>query len=457
MKPVNRTSKFWLICIVLFLVLAGCSNSPSNRTVTPVSNNKPAEFPATQITPIEKTITPFGSPTTTIYQTTSPIASQTSVMVQQKDEIPVCLNDGEPPQLMNSNGLPLKSTLLFIQSDYVSIHSISGDLKNKSKLELSGTQKYRFFGVSPNGSWLAISPADLGGIENKQSNILPIRLISNTGHQIDTQVDFSHVTTYVQSADKELQVVSVGGWWLNDDTLALQISFNNDASASTGYLALPVYVNPFTGKWSDKFLDSFFKKDPIQDMLSWVSLSPDLSRAVRTLPGGTTLWDLKLEREVKTRNDIGSDNFVWSPDSQWAVFYDSVNKTTKMIDRDGEHLIEFDPIIEMNSDLHANTYQYRWSPDSRLLAMVGVMENGGLEVGDSLLLVYDLEQEKYILKCVTQAPHTLPDVQWSPDGEFLVLSNIFEPIRVVDLQRREVFQLTEKGQVIGWVKNFLIK
>jgi len=165
---------------------------------------------------------------------------------------------------------------------------------------------------------------------------------------------------------------------------------------------------------------------------------------------GLHLWDFQQGREVwrsKQRDDIGINALyaAWTSDSRQIALAQLQQGDMQIVLLDPIRLTEtqvsnFPPHVRFSGDAFwTRTNSLLWSPDNRYLAFHHIPHAYLMDAARSQ--IWDLCGEYY------------PEF-WSPDSQFLVLSEPSGPltINVLDVTRNTIYQrrMPYRGRVIGW-------
>ncbi len=461
---INLRSVF-AIAIVSLIITACGQRAPLEKE--PTATHAPAVMiPAITVTVSntptqERSAAPLPTATEAPTHDASPSPAG-NPLEELRDNIPSCTNNGRATDADLVEGFRINGTILYHRNDPLGLHAISGDINNPAKIELPGPRNYEYFGVSPNGKWLAVTPFEPDEKLNKDQENWPILLISNTGQRKEISVDLANVTAYAQSIDNEHHFIYIQGRWLNDDALELYVAYAFNRW-QVRPISIHAYFNPFTGEWLEgKQIPEFGPYQWID--LNCTSVSPDMSRALYLTKGAITIWDFQKQQVLKTWEDLGVKvypYYSWSPDSQWAIFY-SDDLKTMLIDRNGETIIDLNQELQVNRDAFLYAYEGSWSPDSRFLGIYARGWEGNTVPNGSdhwVVLIFDLKKKQYVFQCEIHDNHDYPYIQWSPDTAYvipLIPRSIDSPIKIIDINRRVVYQLPLEGNVIGWVQDSFI-
>lgn len=453
-----------LVITIVSLMITACGQRVPIETELTTTRAPVVMIPAIAVTVSntptqERSATPL--PTATEVPTTH-IASPSltgNPLEELRDDIPSCSNNGRAVDADLVEGFHVDGTILYHRNDPLGLYAISGDTNNLAKIELPGPRSYEYFGVSPNGKWLAVTPFEPDENLNKDQENWPILLISNTGQMKETSVNLANFTAFAQSFHDELRFIYLTGSWLNNDTLALNVAYSS-YPGQVRPVSIRAYINPFTGKLQEKpqvpKLGSYQRMDD-----NYVSISPDLSRGFFLTDYAVTVWDFQKQQVLKIWKNLGVSggmNYFWSPNSQWALF-SSDDLRLLLIDRSGENIIDLDKEYLGNSDVTLAAYEGSWSPDGHYLGVNLLITEESTYSQQNFLLVFDLEEKQYVFQCELYDNEDYPLIQWSPDSAYVIPlfpRSVDSPIKIIDINRRVVYQLPQEGNVVGWAQHFIV-
>jgi len=236
------------------------------------------------------------------------------------------------------------------------------------------------------------------------------------------------------------------GEWVNDELLYVTVGYSS--GGNTAY-QIGFILDPFKGIWREDVLTEL----PDIDRSMPFAVAPDVSRVLYYQSvTGPVLWDLVKRQAIWTgqKAQFPGIDIQWSADSTFVALETGAEHL--ILDRDGRVVISLD---QLNTENIINTEMYspfRWSPDSRYLAITMPSLDKGV------FSILDLESRSLVYTC----PGVNSPYFWSSDSNYIVFSVNFhmEPYGVIlSLENGIVAKLSFKVNgyidVLGWSEKFL--
>jgi hypothetical protein len=439
------------ILSLVYLVACGVPSARPNPSKLPtepgITVSSPNFLPKETSESFEKE---FFTATYTTQPTLTPtkLPSLTTSELKAQTPLPQCMGGNSPGKLPDNLELPGA----IILDDGEQGKQLSGIPLTSSPLPIPETQDNEFFGVSPNGRWLAYAPYTRYQTEPRIET-MKVVLVSTNGERIEHKLDIIH--SFPEFGEtmhpKGLPIYWFGGW-INDDLLYVQIYYL-EAPGITKTVRLHAVIDPFKGVWRNDLLTGY----PSRYERHFVGISPDLTRVlyVRSEPTNIVLWSIDQQREIWSEPAFqhASEVFIrWSPDSKQVIFFKTPFDNEKdshiyLADRDGNDVQKITSDDYPTPGFQATYAQ--WSPDGQYMA---ILEPGNVQT----VYVYDNIDGSFIYQCSIEGDFRgLPGLQWSPDGKYLAsfsYSTIHDdtPIYIIDFDKDKVYEIDQKGHVYGW-------
>jgi dipeptidyl aminopeptidase/acylaminoacyl peptidase len=303
--------------------------------------------------------------------------------------------------------------------------------------------------VSPNHSWVAF-------VEGKQA-------VDRIG-QDETLVLLDQDGKVVNSIAWERNWDVISGWVDNEHVSVIA----SDLPAGSAVL-----VNPFSGGKEEliaTFPHLYDEYPPAQWEDSAVAIyDPARTRVVYLRDSssedgiGVVLWDPARSQALWQLDDTSVTSVTpkWSPDGMSLAVAGSARHALyrfelMIIDRDGH--------LTMATDF-ASSYQaalingLSWSPRGQQIGLWVEARNAADDLtGAETLWLLDLEEGVLTDTCVPGSVLGAADPpRWSPDGQWLLLHNIYSPnasrVIMVDLVNNSAAQIATDLRPVGWLTN----
>lgn len=445
MKYVFNSCRATIIALNLLLaiIMSNCSSmsstvpsviSPESESAVPVTTSKPPPFKATELAP-----------------TATSTSAQTVIHPVERQ----CLQSAESPIPEIEGQLILAGYRLEGFSSWIDGQSYLYNLQNDNQI-LLGTTQYET--VSPNG--------DLFAYYEKSSDTVVI--LENEGNRI-MELPADHANLFP-------------AYWIDDQRLLL----NKGLGISTkGDIPSLFILNPFTNEQEWLFPD-YPEQDRDYYYYDWrvtsnLIFNPKLNRVVYPFvldnQTGLMLRDIDTDREItRIYNGAPRGNTPqWSPDGNYFIINAPIrgsNQSKFMNINDdlpyvgGSDLL----LVGLNGQIKRLTYftvstlaresNYVWSPDGRKIAFLQMDLSNSYEPS---LMVLDINKGIITDYCqlaeppldANNIPVSLADPVWSPDGKYLVFTEINEEyqykVRLLELESGKTWEIAEGVSVMGWM------
>jgi WD40 repeat protein len=469
MKP-GYFAHLWVfnrLTFVLILFLVSCAEpviqndmtTPSATISSPIPTNTrvvptlTASF--TKMQPIPPTITPAVSPAPT--ESPEPAAT----FSQADEAIPTCQNGEQPAPFDSLQGID--GIFFFTNLDRTHLFAFSGRPPQFRPVTLQDAEidSYAF---SKDGKWLLAYSHWPEGIPPAFTQF-PILLISKDGRAKSKVIDLTGMTEFIHGEGAETYFPQTWDFeWVNSQIVKISVGYGETRPIE--YLF--GYLDIFQGVWWE---------EPFQNLsgrkvYEWTDIPPDLSRMLYLDQNfDLVLWDIGQHKELwrePSGNSGPRPSARWTPDSRKVAFWTTANREDiQLLTRDGESYTRVRKLIyplESQTLSFGPSYSYRWSPDSRLLAISGIIEDNQGPTETPVLYVYDPDREEYVFRCLEGDPGEnvyFSGFSWSPNGDFLISERIVQidttPFRLYDLKNKTVYQFEEElYSAVGWVEDFSV-
>jgi len=313
-----------------------------------------------------------------------------------------------------------------------------------------------FFGISPDGNWLAYAPKITDLDPAKKFSKPQIILLAADGKRIEQRVDPSRFEEELQSkccCCQGYQFFDTFGKWINNDLLYMNLGAAS-AGGQGAIASLPKIFNPFTGQWDEGILNNL---PDIPEIIPGyagihpVGISPDLSRAVYDLGSdGLVLSDLDRDQIIWTAEDMVTPygtEISWSPDGAAAavvnIFYvEQRDRRLFLISRVGAAV---DIVHSPYSFSEITPGELKWSPDGRYLAFVDTSQA-------AMLYLYDTRVADYVFRCpLPGLVYNVPTLVWSPDGKWIAFSDQPEGnLHLLNTATEEISRVLDNAVPVAW-------
>jgi hypothetical protein len=326
--------------IVFLSFLVGCATIPSFQalTINPTDSKLVVSSTPTLLT---KTPENLVKETFTATLTRQPTSTPTPMVAPS-------LTPTTPPSISQCTGgdspNPFPDTIelpgSIVVNDRGQGKSLIGMPLKVSSLPIPETEYIDFFGVSPNGKWLAYSPYPRFQTEPRIES-LTIVLLSANGERIEHTLDIIHsFPEFGETEHPNGLPVYWSGKWINDDLLSVQIYYLG-APDTTKALGLQAVIDPFQGIWRNEILADYpFRFD----------ISPDLTRVlyIQSDPTKVMLWNVNQQIQLWSESAFVHAFWAfiqWSPDSEIVVYFkvpfdDEADSHVYLADREGQNIFE---------------------------------------------------------------------------------------------------------------------
>lgn len=457
------TTKFKMrVYILLAVIMTGCRSLPDqitptrNELITPSLELSSATITTSvtpQFTPIQPSVTPMPSPSSTI----KPSLTQTTEPNEQV--IPVCTGNGQI--LSPRSDIGIKGTIAYQKGNYQGLYTIGGTPLLQGTID--SEQKVVVFGFSPDGNWLAYAPEESSSGETVVFGTPMMILLSAAGERIEQNMNVSGLEKELQDrccCCQGYKFFDSAGEWINNSLMYIHLGATSDIEGGM-FSSLPKIFNSMTGIWEDNWLSSLpdlYTIMPTRGGIHHIKISPDLSRILYPAEsGGIILRDLIHDTEIWSDKEFAvpwGEEIAWSSNSATVaavniLYVGPGNRRLLLISRDGE-------VTEIVNDAYPQPelepVSLSWSPDSRYLAFFDRHSNVNL-------YLYDTQSDRYIYHCpLTGITYGYPSLVWSPDSEWIAFSDMPEgSMQLLNVQSGEAIELLENAIPLGWSEDFPVE
>lgn len=462
-----KSFRYFLFLTHLFVVgslfLASCTRQDvvDDSTKTPL----PAQVDATVATMALPKSTPsmmvtISSPTATFLPTATIVSTSTGHNPQVEETVPVCLNGEKPASMADLPDIP--GIIFYTDEQRAHLFALSNHQVQTVKLTLPDPDINNFT-FSKNNRYILAYQYNPEEIQESQK--YPVWVISNQGEMSQIDLDMSMMNKVAIKTFTSL--VSLQRWtfaWVNDDIVKVTAEYGETKEGGNGNYLYDFY-DFSAGNWWKNSLQNLPGRLPYR----WIDLAPDGSHLLfvdETF--NLKNWDIDHKRSIWTKAIMPFIQLP--PESQWsndskAVIYTAIpdNNLNLLFVDEGKHTTIRELVF---SSSHKNfvPYNFRWSPDNRLLAISGTIYDDQDNSQKTMVYLYDTETGQYIYRC--PLGETGPwsngmDILWSPDGNYIVPLASFDdkiPFRLYDLKSKLVYQIAEAGiAAFGWTDQFPTK
>jgi WD40 repeat protein len=426
-KPISK------ILQIAFLLMAGCNLIPETEIVS-------TSTPVLKSTPTNE-VTETASPSPTVRPTNTRIAPTVTPVVreisQNFEEIPLCASKGQPVSLPANTSLP--GTIVFQRGSYQGVFTYDGKTQKVTQIDPDPNQEYFVFGYSPNGEWLAYSPSFSDENQEQEPKIARIKLISTSGKTVETSLDLSVFDNEVEKIDPNYRLVdfTLGSHWVND-----QLINGTLYSAKPGISHIYIYpkvFDPFSGSWESSLMDSLYERYPSYPF----DFSPDLRYSFYQAGTGLRLTNLQDSSEVWKNKDglIRDVKIRWVPNGDYAIAGMTEGPKLQriiLVSEKGE-----ETRVSLISENEIYFEDFAASDDGRYIAVT-------TSFSDDEFLVYDVSQQKFMLRCPYVGPASITIPVWSPDSHYIAYQSKNSPAQVLDIQTGVVYEMKKNFIIVDW-------
>jgi hypothetical protein len=450
------------LTVLFVFILSACVTSIGNPTETTPPINLTTASPlspelsiitieSTQLLPVEPTLTPTAHPIPEFTNATpfSPIIKL------EEMPVPVCNGMGQVVQVSQSDEIP--GAIFYQKGDYGwnGVFMLRGLDLQTEMLSDGAEQRVEFHGVSPDGNWVAFSPAIYS--EDIVAFASPTMvLLSSQGEHKEIPID---VSPFAGEEGTQGYFIGFGtGYWINNDWLYLELISAPFPGEGTMWSYIPALFNPFTEVWNTEWLKALpdrYINRAARVKVGEIGLSPDLSTALYPTEGsGIALYD-RLNNNVIWKNllyfNYHGVSIRWSPDSAYVAVGNNYVTTFSVrslliLSRNGDFILEI-----VDGKHPSNLYQLHdmvWSPDGRYLAFV--FDSDFTEGSHHEIFLFDRTTNQYTYRCPLNDFSSVVGLIWSPDSKWVGVKDSGSPMRVLEIETGKVIELLDRGSIVGW-------
>jgi hypothetical protein len=424
-----------LLLQFLLIFLAGCTPIIENHFASTGSPIPKVTRMVTKVTPTEKQ-TQSPSPFPTFPKPTAIATPIVKEIIQSYDDIPICASHGNPIPLPSH--VSLSGTIIFQQGYYQGLYSLDGKTRKIVPVDPDSNQQFFVFGYSPDGEWLAYSPDfDTKDVE-KPPVVARIKLISQNGQVIETSLDLSVFNGELQYGT-QLVGFSMDSHWINDRMIYATLYAAQPHGAGPIY-TYPTIIDPFSGTWENSLLNAL----PQRYSTYGFDLSADLHYSISTSENGILLTDLVHDSILWKEGDGPTPNlmFRWLPNRDSGVIArinDPFNETKMfLVSEKGE-----ETRITLSGDPDISLTFLSVSDDGRYVSVTA-------HSPEKELFLYDIVQQKFILRCPFVGHLGIPIPVWSPESHYIAYLDPGSPVRVLDIQTGSLYEIAQDFIVVDW-------
>ncbi len=448
----------WFVVGSLFLASCAKQDVVEGSTKTPL----PAQINGAVATMTLPISTPslnvtISSPTATFQPSTTIISTSSANNTQAEEIVPVCLNGEKPASMADLPDIP--GTIFYTDEKRVHLFALNNHQVQAVKLKLPDPDINNFT-FSKNNEFIMAYQYNPEEIQKSQK--YPVWVISNQGEVNQLDLDMSMMNKVAIKTFSSL--VSLQRWtftWVNDRVVKVTAEYGETKEGGNGNYLYDFY-DLSARNWWKNHLQNLPGRLPYR----WIDLAPDGSHLL-FVDETFNLKNWDIDQKQSTWTKAITPFIQLPPESQWshdskAVIYAAIpDSKLKLLFSEEGKLTTICELVFSSAYKSFVPYYFRWSPDSRLLAISGTIYDDQDNTHKTMVYLYDTETSQYIYRCPlgeTGQGSSGMDILWSPDGDYIVPLTSFDdtiPFRLYDLKSKLVYQVAEAGfAAFGWTYQF---